>query len=329
MKRFALIGAAGYIAPRHLKAIKDVGGELVAAYDPSDSVGHMDAYFPRAAFFTEFERFDRHLNKLQEAGTPVQYISICSPNYLHDSHIRYALRNGAHCICEKPLTLRPWNIQGLTHTSEATGKKVHTILQLRLHDQVIALKERVAQKLEDDPNHVFDVDLTYITSRGHWYYASWKGDEEKSGGIATNIGVHFFDMLQWIFGPLVDQDVYLRTHDRASGVLKFAQANVKWFLSINDTTLPEEAQKAGKRTFRTLSFDQWSFDFTEGFTELHTRSYEHILEEGGFDEKTAETAISIVHEMREKDLKPLDVGAHPFAQLPLEPHPFYPNRRKS
>jgi len=326
MKRFALIGAAGYIAPRHLKAIKDVGGELVAAYDPSDSVGHMDAYFPKAAFFTEFERFDRHLNKLQEAGTPVEYMSICSPNYLHDSHIRYALRNGAHCICEKPLTLRPWNIQGLTRTSESTGKKVFTILQLRLHEQVIALKQRVEDKWKEDPDHIFEVDLTYITARGNWYYASWKGDEEKSGGIATNIGVHFFDMLQWIFGPIQSQKVYLRTHDRASGILKFGRANVKWFLSINDQTLPEQAKLAGKRTFRTLHFDQWSFDFTEGFTELHTQSYQHILDHGGFDEKAAEEAISIVHQMRETALSELDQQAHPFAHLPLEQHPFYPKR---
>lgn len=326
MKRFALIGAAGYIAPRHLKAIKEVGGQLVAAYDPSDSVGHIDAYFPKAAFFTEFERFDRHLNKLQEAGTPVDYISICSPNYLHDSHIRYALRNGAHCICEKPLTLRPWNIQGLTSTAEATGKKVYTILQLRLHEQVIALKKRIEQKWESAPNHVFEVDLTYITSRGNWYYASWKGDEEKSGGIATNIGVHFFDMLQWIFGPIQSQKVYLRTHDRASGILSFDRANIKWFLSINDGTLPEAVQNAGQRTYRTLSFDDWSFDFTEGFTELHTQSYQHILDQGGFDEKAAENAISIVHQMRETALSPLDSLAHPFAHLPLEPHPFYPKR---
>ena len=293
MKKFALIGAAGYIAPRHLKAIKDVGGELVAAYDPSDSVGHLDAYFPSAAFFTEFERFDRHLNKLNEQGKGVDYISICSPNYLHDSHIRYALRTGAHCICEKPLTLRPWNIDGLSKTSELTGNTVFTILQLRLHDQVIAMKERVVKKLAQEPDYQFDVDLTYITSRGNWYYASWKGDEEKSGGIATNIGVHFFDMLQWIFGDVVDQKVYVRTHDRASGVLQFNNATIKWFLSINEDTLPENVKKQGKRTHRSLDFDRWSFDFTEGFNELHTLSYEHILNGGGFNEKEAQNAISM------------------------------------
>ena len=323
MKKFALIGAAGYIAPRHLKAIKDVGGELVAAYDPSDSVGHLDAYFPSAAFFTEFERFDRHLNKLNEQGKGVDYISICSPNYLHDRHIRYALRTGAHCICEKPLTLRPWNIDGLSKTSELTGNTVFTILQLRLHDQVIAMKERVVKKLAQEPDYQFDVDLTYITSRGNWYYASWKGDEEKSGGIATNIGVHFFDMLQWIFGDVVDQKVYVRTHDRASGVLQFNNATIKWFLSINEDTLPENVKKQGKRTHRSLDFDRWSFDFTEGFNELHTLSYEHILNGGGFNEKEAQNAISMVHNMRETILSPLGSQAHPFAHLPLSDHPFH------
>ena len=328
MKRFALIGAAGYIAPRHLKAIADVGGILVAAFDPSDSVGHLDAYFPDAAFFTEFERFDRHLNKLSERGEGVDYISICSPNYLHDSHIRYALRTGAHCICEKPLTLRPWNIDGLTKASQNTGKKVFTILQLRLHEQVVALKKRIEEKLTEDPNYIFDVELTYITSRGNWYYASWKGDEEKSGGIATNIGVHFFDMLQWIFGPLDRQDVFVRTHDRASGTMYFANAKVRWFLSINANTLPEFVQEHGGRVHRALRFDGWSFDFTEGFTELHTASYAHILESEGFSELDAEAAIGIVHQMREQEIRPLTAEAHPLAQLPLEPHPFYPKNKR-
>ena len=324
MKRFALIGAAGYIAPRHLKAIKDVEGELVAAYDPSDSVGHLDAYFPSAAFFTEFERFDRHLNKLSERGQGVDYISICSPNYLHDSHIRYALRMNAHCICEKPLTLRPWNIDGLSSVSQGTDKKVFTILQLRLHERVIALKKEVEDQLKSDPNHIFDVELTYITSRGNWYYASWKGDEEKSGGIATNIGVHFFDMLHWIFGPLQHQKVHVRSHDRASGVLSFKNANVRWFLSINAATLPEAVSQEGGRIHRSLRFDQWSFDFTEGFTELHSRSYAHILNGKGFSERDAQAAISIVHGMRESEISTLDSKAHPLASLPQDPHPFYP-----
>lgn len=323
MKRFALIGAAGYIAPRHLKAIADCGGQLVAAYDPSDSVGHLDAYFPSASFFTEFERFDRHLSKLSERGEPVDYISICSPNYLHDSHIRFGLRTGAHCICEKPLTLRPWNIDGLTNVSKATGKNVYTILQLRLHERVIALKQQVKEKLKSDPNYIFDVDLTYITSRGNWYYASWKGDEEKSGGIATNIGVHFFDMLYWIFGDLMDQKVYVRSHDRASGTMYFKNAKVRWFLSINAESLPEEVKQNGGRVHRSLRFDSWSFDFTEGFTELHSTSYKHILDGGGFSEQEAEAAIGIVHHMRNLDITPLGDDAHALASLPLDDHPFY------
>lgn len=322
MKTFALIGAAGYIAPRHLQAIYEVGGTLVAAYDPSDSVGHLDRYFPDAAFFTEFERFDRHLNKLQERGTPVDFISVCSPNYLHDSHIRYALRYGANCICEKPLTLRPWNIEGLTHTAQATGRRIFSILQLRLHEQVIALREQVRAKLAQDPHHIFEVDLTYITSRGNWYYASWKGDEAKSGGIATNIGVHFFDMLLWIFGPVRDQRVYARSFDRASGVLHFENARVRWFLSINSATLPAAVAATGKRIHRALTIDQWAFDFTEGFDALHTRSYEHILAGEGFSERDTQGAIALVHDMRERALDGLDDQAHELAKLPQDVHPF-------
>jgi UDP-N-acetyl-2-amino-2-deoxyglucuronate dehydrogenase len=324
MKRFALIGAAGYIAPRHLQAIHDVGGALVAAYDPSDSVGHLDAYFPEAAFFTEFERFDRHLHKLSERNLGVDYISICSPNYLHDSHIRYALRMGADCIVEKPITLRPWNVNGLSSTAASSGKSIFTILQLRLHEQVIALKKQVQEKLEQDPSYIFDVDLTYITSRGHWYYASWKGDEEKSGGIATNIGVHFFDMLQWIFGVPISQKVFIRTHDRASGTITFSNAQVRWFLSINAQTLPAEAN--GSRTYRALTFDKWSFDFSQGFTDLHTASYAHILDGEGFSERDAHNAIAMVHEMRELPLQSVDGTAHKLASLPLADHPFFKKR---
>ena len=324
MKRFALIGAAGYIAPRHLQAIHEVGGELVAAYDPSDSVGHLDAYFPEAAFFTEFERFDRHLHKLSERNLGVDYISICSPNYLHDSHIRYALRMGANCIVEKPITLRPWNVDGLSSTAASSGKSIFTILQLRLHEQVIALKNQVQEKLQQDPSYIFDVDLTYITSRGHWYYASWKGDEEKSGGIATNIGVHFFDMLQWIFGIPTSQKVFIRTHDRASGTIDFPNAKVRWFLSINAQTLPVEAN--GSRTYRALTFDNWSFDFSKGFTDLHTASYAHILAGDGFNERDAHNAISMVHEIRELPLQSLDANAHKLASLPLADHPFHKKR---
>jgi UDP-N-acetyl-2-amino-2-deoxyglucuronate dehydrogenase len=323
MKRFALIGAAGYIAPRHLKAIHDVGGTLVAAYDPSDSVGHLDAYFPDAAFFTEFERFDRHLNKLQDRGESVEYISVCSPNYLHDSHIRYALRYGAHCICEKPLTLKPWNIDGLTGTSEQTGKQIFTILQLRLHDQVKALKEKVEAALAEDANAQFDVELTYITSRGQWYYASWKGDEEKSGGIAMNIGVHFFDMLMWIFGSAIEHRVHSRYHDRAAGVLTFKNARVRWFLSINSDTLPEPAKSEGQRTYRKLNIGPWDFDFSKGFTELHSLSYEKILSGEGFSERDTYAAIDLVNAMRNAPVMGPGVDAHPLAQLPQADHPFY------
>lgn len=322
MKRFALIGAAGYIAPRHLKAIHDVGGELVAAFDPSDSVGHMDSYFPKAAFFTEFERFDRYLNKLQDQGQGIDYISICSPNYLHDAHIRYALRYGADCICEKPLALRHWNVEGLTHVSEQVGQKINAILQLRLHPEIIKLKQQIAQDLDRDPAKVFEVDLTYITSRGNWYYASWKGDEEKSGGIATNIGVHFFDMLLWLFGPIENHKVYQRTHDRATGTLFFKNAVVKWYLSINDQTLPELAKKAGERIHRSLSFDDYTFDFTKGFTDLHSQSYEAILQGNGFTEQDAANAIELVGLIRDAQLSENDKDAHSFAELPLAAHPF-------
>ncbi len=323
MNRFALIGAAGFIAPKHLKAIADVGGELIAAYDPSDSVGHLDNYFPKASFFTEFERFDRHLSKLRDLGKGVNYISVCSPNYLHDSHIRYALRTGAHCICEKPLTLRPWNIKGLTKDSQNSGNQIFTILQLRLHQNVIALKKRVEDKLKENPEYVFDVDLTYITSRGNWYYASWKGDESKSGGIAMNIGVHFFDMLQWIFGRIEDHQVYVRSHDRASGTMYFKNAKVRWFLSINAETLPIEIRQKSSQVHRSLSFDTWSFDFTDGFSELHSDSYRHILDGKGYSEEDAEPAIRMVHQIREAKLSPIAKDAHELAFLPLSPHPFY------
>jgi UDP-N-acetyl-2-amino-2-deoxyglucuronate dehydrogenase len=222
------------------------------------------------------------------------------------------------------LTLRPWNIDGLSSVSQSTDKKVFTILQLRLHERVIALKKEVEDQLKSNPTHIFDVELTYITSRGNWYYASWKGDEEKSGGIATNIGVHFFDMLHWIFGPVEHQKVHVRSHDRASGVLSFKNANVRWFLSINAATLPEAVVQNEGRIHRSLRFDQWSFDFTEGFTELHSRSYAHILNGEGFSERDAHAAIGIVHSMRESQISPLDSGAHPLASLPQDSHPFYP-----
>ena len=240
MKNFALIGAAGYIAPRHLKAIKDTGNNLVAALDPNDSVGIMDSYFPYADFFTEFERFERHIDKIRRKGTKIDYVSICSPNFLHDSHIRFGLKNSAHVICEKPIVINPWNIDALKEIEKETGKNIYNILQLRLHPSVIELKEKVDK---GDPGKIYDVDLTYITSRGHWYYTSWKGDVAKSGGVATNIGVHFFDMLTWIFGDVKEQTVHLHEHDRAAGLLVLEKAQVRWFLSNNADTLPIEAKE--------------------------------------------------------------------------------------
>src|SRR5882762_7774575 len=249
MKNFALIGAAGYIAPRHMKAIKETGNTLVAALDKFDSVGIIDSHFPQADFFTEFERFDRHIDKLRRQGRKIDYVSICSPNYLHDSHIRFALRHGADAICEKPLVLNPWNLDALTEIEKETGKRVYTILQLRLHPVIQQLKKEIDLAAKD--KH-FNVNLTYITSRGGWYHHSWKGDESKSGGIATNIGIHFFDMLIWIFGGVKENILEKITDDRASGRLKLERANVKWFLSIDAEDLPQQAVRNGKSTHRSL-----------------------------------------------------------------------------
>src|ERR1035437_2759916 len=275
MKNFALIGAAGYIAPRHMNAIKETGNRLVAAFDPYDGVGVIDRYFPEAKFFVEFERFDRYLEKLKyDKGLTLDYMSITSPNYLHDAHIRVALRRGADAICEKPLVLNPWNIEALQHVSEETGRKIYTILQLRLHPVIIDLKE----KIKNAPtSKVFDIDLTYITARGNWYYTSWKGDVSKSGGIATNIGIHFFDMLSWLFGDVKTNVVHLHTHDRAAGYLEFAKARVRWFLSINADTLPEAAKQKGMRTYRSMTLEGEEIEFSDGFTDLHNRSYEEVF----------------------------------------------------
>jgi UDP-N-acetyl-2-amino-2-deoxyglucuronate dehydrogenase len=295
MKDFALIGVAGYIAPRHLKAIKETGNNLVAALDRFDSVGIMDSYFPESDFFTEFERFDRHLDKLRRVDKKVDYISICSPNYLHDSHIRFALRQQADAICEKPLVLNPWNVDALEEIEKETGKKVNTILQLRLHPSIIELRTSV---LSDQTNKTFDVNLTYITSRGKWYYHSWKGDESKSGGIATNIGIHFFDMLLWVFGGLQRIIVEEYEPDHASGILELARANVKWFLSINENHLPVEVSAKGKRTYRSLSMDGKEIEFSEGFTDLHTTSYSEILNGNGFGLNEVRPSIELAHRIR-------------------------------
>jgi UDP-N-acetyl-2-amino-2-deoxyglucuronate dehydrogenase len=295
MKRFAIIGVAGYIAPRHLQAIRDTGHKVVAALDKSDTVGIMDAYFPDAHFFTEFERFDRHLDKLKRQGLGIDYVTICSPNYLHDSHIRFALRQGAHAICEKPLVLSPWNLEGLEQMEVETGKKVNTILQLRLHPNVIALREKV---LAGPKDKVYDVDLTYITSRGKWYNISWKGDVSKSGGIATNIGIHFFDMLLWIFGDMRKCEMKTSNAESAQGYLELERARVNWHLSISYDDLPETVRAAGKRTYRSLKMQGEEIEFSDGFTELHTASYARILSGNGFGLSDARPSIDLVHRIR-------------------------------
>jgi len=311
MVQYALIGAAGYIAPRHMQAMKATGGELIAAYDPNDSVGIIDSYFPESDFFTEFERFDRHIDKRRRAnkGRAVDFVSICSPNYLHDAHMRFALRSGADAICEKPLVLNPWNIDGLVEMEKDTGRKVNTILQLRLHPSIIALRDKVAARTD---GHVFDVDLTYITSRGRWYLQSWKGDTNKSGGIATNIGVHFFDMLHFIFGALKGNVVHHIGPTKAAGFLQYERARVRWFLSVDVNDVPQDARAAGKRTFRAITVDGDNFEFSEGFTDLHTRSYEEILAGRGFGLDENRVAIETVSAIRTAPIAPREGDFHPF-----------------
>lgn len=314
MKNFALIGAAGYIAPRHMKAIKETGNHLVAAMDKNDSVGVIDSHFPEADFFTEYERFDRHIDLLKRKGTAIDYVAIASPNYLHDSHIRFALRQGAHAICEKPLVLNPHNIDALKVVEEETGKKIFNILQLRLHPSIIALKERVAKDIEKDASKIFEVDLTYLTSRGHWYHTSWKGDVDKSGGIATNIGVHFYDMLGWIFGGLEENEAHLKKNDVNAGYLQFKHAKVKWFLSINYDYIPEEVKAAGQRTYRSITVDGEEIEFSGGFTDLHTASYQHILEGQGFGLEEARKSIEIVSAIRNQEINKPEFAVHPFVE---------------
>lgn len=326
MKNFALIGAAGYIAPRHLKAIKDTNNNLVAALDKFDSVGIMDSYFPDADFFVEFERFDRHIEKLKrQKNIHLDYVSICTPNYLHDAHIRMALRRDAHAICEKPLVLNPWNIDALADIENVTGKKVYTILQLRLHKSIIELKNKVENGPKDK---VYDVDLTYLTSRGHWYYTSWKGEASKSGGIASNIGVHFYDMLSWIFGEVKQNVVHLHTHDRAAGYLEFERARVRWFLSIDYNIIPEKVKATGQRTYRSITVNGEEIEFSGGFTELHTKSYEDILNGNGFGLSDARQSIEIVQNIRNAEISPLKNEYHPFAKMDASSHPFNNGNRK-
>lgn len=308
MTSFALIGAAGYVAPRHMKAIHAVKGDLKVAYDPNDSVGVIDSHFPDAHFFTEFERFDRHIDKLRRRGEKIDYVSICSPNHLHDAHCRFALRSGADAICEKPLVLNSWNIDGLAEIERDTGKRISTILQLRLHPAIIALREKFAKS-----NKRHKVDLTYITSRGRWYYASWKGEDTKSGGVATNIGVHFFDMLSYVFGPVKSNFAHLREPERAAGFLECERADVSWFLSVDRNDLPADV-KEKKTTFRSITVDDDEVEFSEGFTDLHTRSYEEIVAGRGFGLDEVRPSIDIVSTFRHAAVKTSDGLIHPYAR---------------
>ncbi|MCB0119468.1 MAG: Gfo/Idh/MocA family oxidoreductase [Anaerolineales bacterium] len=308
-KNFAVIGAGGYIAPRHLRAIRDTGNRLLAAVDPKDSVGVLDQYSYDVKFFTEIERFDRHLEKLRrgpEEGR-VHFVTVCSPNYLHDAHCRLAMRVGADVICEKPLAINPWNLDALEEIESETGRRVNTILQLRVHPSLIQLRESLQSS-----NEVHDVELTYITSRGPWYQVSWKGDHEKSGGVATNIGVHFFDMLMWLFGSVNGIKVYHSDKERMSGFIELERARVRWFLSVNRNDLPEQAKANNKTTYRSITVDGKEIEFSEGFTDLHTKVYEETLAGRGFGIKVARPSVQLTHDIRESSISPMDALAHPF-----------------
>lgn len=311
MYNFALIGAAGFIAPRHLKAIKETGNSLLAALDKHDCVGIMDSYFPNADFFVEFERFDRHIDKLKRQGTKIDFVSICTPNYLHDSHIRFALRHGAEAICEKPIVLNPWNIDALQEIEKETGKKVNTVLQLRLHPAIIELKKKIEEGPKDK---IYDIDLTYITSRGRWYDISWKGDIQKSGGVATNIGVHFFDMLTWIFGEAKENLVHLSETNKAAGYLELKNARVRWFLSVDYNDVPIDIKAKGQRTFRSILIEGKEIEFSEGFTDLHNSTYTNIIEGKGFGLDEARQSIQIVYKIRNSQVLGLKGNYHPFCK---------------
>ena len=314
-KKFAIIGVGGYIAVRHLKAIKDTQNELLASLDPSDSVGIIDSYFPDSHFFVEYERFDRHIDKLRRAGTQIDYVSICSPNYLHDSHIRFSLRSGAHAICEKPLVLNPWNIDALHEIENESGKRIFNILQTRLNPAIIALKNKIDQL---PPGKKHDIDLTYITSRGNWYFISWKGELQKSGGIATNIGIHFFDMLIWIFGEVKENIVHLLQPNKASGYLELEKARVRWFLSLDYNDLPVAVKEKGKRTYRIIKMDEQEIEYSDGFTDLHTKSYEEILAGRGFGMKEAKPSIEAVYTIRNANPVGLKGDYHELCKTTLK-----------
>lgn len=309
MKRFALIGGAGYVAPRHMRAIKDTGNMLTGVLDPNDSVGVIDSYFPEAHFFTEFERFDRHVDKKKRQGDAVDYVSICSPNYLHDAHIRFAMRNGADAVCEKPLVLNPWNIDGLAEMEKDTGFHVYNILQLRLHPALIELKETVENGASDKKH---EIDLTYITSRGRWYFISWKGDESKSGGIATNIGIHFFDMLIWIFGKVQMNVVHVFEPHKAAGYIELENARVRWFLSVDENTLPRDVRASGQRTYRSITVDGEEVEFSKGFTDLHTVSYQEIIAGNGFGLDEARPSVETAYTIRNTKPALMRGEKHPF-----------------
>ena len=308
-KNFAVIGVGGYIAPRHLRAIRDTNNRLVAAVDPKDSVGVLDQYSYDVKFFTEIERFDRHLEKLHrgpEEGR-IHYVSICSPNYLHDAHCRLALRAGADAICEKPLVINPWNLDALEEIEAETGHRIHTILQLRVHPELLKLHDALQKE-----SRVHDVELTYITSRGPWYQVSWKGNHEKSGGVATNIGVHFFDLLMWLFGPVGGIKVYHADAERMSGFIELEKARVRWFLSVDKNDLPESAKSKGRNTHRSITVDGTEVEFSEGFTDLHTRVYEETLAGRGFGIADARPSIALTHDIRTTAISPMDELVHPF-----------------
>jgi UDP-N-acetyl-2-amino-2-deoxyglucuronate dehydrogenase len=308
-KNFGLIGVAGFIAVRHLKAIKDTGNNLLASLDRFDSVGIIDSYFPKSDFFVEFERFDRHFEKLKRGGTRIDYVSICSPNYLHDAHIRFALWHNADAICEKPIVLNPWNIDALQEIENETGKKIFTVLQTRLHPRITELRKKIQ---DGPPDKIYDIDLTYVTSRGNWYSISWKGDIQKSGGVATNIGIHFFDMLYWIFGKTKNNTVHLLEADKAAGLLELENARIRWFLSLDYNDLPSSAIRKGQRTFRSILIDGEEIEFSEGFTDLHTLTYKEILAGKGFGLQEARQSVEIAYTIRNSKPSEPKGDYHPF-----------------
>ena len=310
-KNFGLIGVAGYIAPRHLRAIKDTGNNLIASLDNRDCVGILDSYFPESDFFIEFERYDRHFDKLKRQGVKVDYVSICTPNYLHDAHIRFALRHGADAICEKPIVLNPWNVDALSEIEKETGRRVNTVLQLRYHPSILALKKKVEQSPKDK---IFDIDLTYVTSRGRWYFISWKGDIQKSGGVATNIGVHFFDMLTWIFGDVQENIVHVSKPDKAAGYLGLKRARVRWFLSVDSNDVPPGILATGQRTYRSITVEGDELEFSGGFTDLHTVTYQEILKGNGFGLADSKVSIQTVHHIRNTIPIGLSGDYHPYCK---------------